>query len=199
MQQISETPGLMYAPTYEVDDTVMMAKRQFISSCADDILVVNSRIINPKKQKQPVFKFEDDKISVLDTNNHIHVINAIESSAVDIVKWLNDYDDHDTFKNIEVITVDHKLGTKYINLSMNQLVNNEQSTVPQPKEYHMLIGKGVRIDNALDQAIPISIKLINLGFLAHLDQIAKDLQLKTADSYILAKAKRRKRDTVLNE
>src|SRR5699024_7805010 len=94
----------------------------------DDILVVNSRIINPKKQKQPVFKFEDDKISVLDTNNHIHVINAIETSAKDIVKWLNDYDDYDTFKNIEVITVNHELGTKYINLSMNQLVNDEQST-----------------------------------------------------------------------
>ena len=94
MQQISETPGLMYAPTYEVDDTAMMAKRQFISSCADDILVINSRSINRTKQKQPVFKFEDDKISVLDTNNHIHVINAIESSAEDIVKWLNDYDDY---------------------------------------------------------------------------------------------------------
>lgn len=199
MQQISETPGLMYAPTYEVDDTAMMAKRQFISSCADDILVVNSRIINPTKQKQPVFMFEDDKITALDTNNRIHAINAIESSAEDIVKWLNDYDEHGMFKNIEVITVDHELGTKYINLSMNQLINYEQSTVPQPKEYHMLIGKGVRMNNALDQLIPISIKLINLGFLVHLDQIAKDLQLKTANSYILAKTKRRKRDTALSE
>lgn len=199
MQQISETPGLMYAPAYEVDDTAMMAKRQFISSCADGILIINSGIINHAKQKQPIFKFEDDKITVLDTNNHIHTINAIESSAEDIVKWLNDYDDYDTFKNVEVITVNHELGTKYINLSMNQLINHEQFTVPQPKEYHMLIGKGVRIDNTLDQSIPISIKLINLGFLAHLDQIAKDLQLKTADSYILAKTKRRKRDTVLSE
>lgn len=199
MQQISETPGLMYAPTYEVDDTAMMAKRQYISSCADDILTINSRSINRTKQKQPVFMFEDDKIIVLDTNNRVHAINAIESSAEDIVKWLIDYDDHDIFKNIEMITVDHELGTKYINLTMNQLVNNEQSAVLQPKEYHILIGKGVRIDNALDQAIPISIKLINLGFLAHLDQIAKDLQLKTADSYILAKTKRRKRDTALSE
>src|SRR5699024_12047644 len=142
MQQISETPGLMYAPTYEVDDTVMMAKRQFISSCADDILVVNSRIINPKKQKQPVFKFEDDKISVLDTNNRIHVINAIESSAAEIVKWLNDYDGYNTFKNIEVIAVDHELGTKYINLLMNQLVDDEQFTVSKPKKYQLLIGTG---------------------------------------------------------
>lgn len=199
MQKISETPGLMYAPTYEVDDAAMMAKRQFISSCADDILIINSRSINRTKQKQPVFKFEGDKITVLDTSNRVHAINAIESSAEDIVKWLNNYDNHDIFKNIEVIAVDHELDTKYINLSMNQLINSEQSTVPQPKEYYMLIGKGVRIDNALDHLMPISIKLINLGFLAHLDQIAKDLQLKTANSYVLAKSKRRKRDAALSE